>query len=230
MKKAFFAVALVLGVASSGFAQSGDHLGKSCDEIVEMGLAKWMDLYWEKKGESEADTNEGHHVFAECQKKHNDSMLQELNPSDRERLLKYKPLFKEFREFAVQIQALYAGGGTMYTHELSRGPAYDEVLFAKLIDLNTRPIDWATAEKRQRIMDLYGWIRKDLGEKGTITIERRAELDKQGVNWREIIPLGSKAMRNLDKMSPLLPRDRQDECILVFEYYWNWLNAFKETD
>ncbi len=57
-----------------------------------------------------------------------------------------------------------------------------------------------------------------------------ADLDKQGVNWRETLPLGSKAMRNLDKMPPLLPRDRQDECILVFEYYWNRLYAFKERN
>jgi len=223
------AMLLVTGFVS-GFAQGADHLGKSCTEIVEMGLEKWLDHYWENKGRSEVDTNQAFGVFADCMKKRNEALLPELNPSDRERIEKYKPLFKEFREYAVQIQMLYAGGGTMFTHELARGPAYDEILFGQLIDINMKPVGWATAEKRQHIMDLYGWIRKELGESSTITLERRAELDKQGINWREILPLGSRAMRNLDKMSPLLPRDRQDECIAVFGFYWKWITAFKNID
>lgn len=212
----------------SGLSAQSDRLGKTSEEIVKMGLEKWVDFYWENVGRSEADTDRAHIVFANCQKEQNDALLPELNPSDRERISKYKPLFAEFRQLAVQITAAYARGGTLYTHALARGVADDEILFAKLIALNMKPVEWATAEKRQRIMDLYGWIRKDLGERCTITLERRAELEREGVDWRTIISLGSKAMRNLDKISPLLPRERQDECILVFEYYWNWLRAFRE--
>lgn len=215
-------------VSFAGAHAQGDRLGKSSEEIVKMGLEKWVEFYWENAGRSELDTNRAHIVFAACQREQNEALLPELNASDRERILKYKPLFKEFREFAVQITAAYARGGTLYSHALTRGIADDEILFGKLIALNLKPVEWATAEKRQRIMDLYGWIRKDLGERCTITMERRARLDKEGVDWKTIISLGSKAMRNLDKMSPLLPRDRQDECILVLEYYWHWLRAFRE--
>jgi hypothetical protein len=224
-----FALVFLFALSSSG-AISQDRLGKSQVEIVGMGLEKWVEFYTSQKGHSEADVNAAHHVFAACQKAENESAIAALQQPDRDRLTKYKALYVPFREQAIKLASLYAGGGTMYTHFLSRGPAYDEELMAALIKLNTRPIDFATVENLMKIRDLYGQVSKELGERSTITIARRKEMEAIGIDWKTILSTGQAMMRNLDRMSPLLPRERQQECLLVFEFYLRYVRLSESDD
>lgn len=224
-----FCMALALAsIAGSALAQGTEgRLGKSCEEILAMSPEQWTSYYMQQKGDSsEASQDAAARVYGACLKERNDEALNDLQAPDRERILKYKELFVQFRQDVIQVQSLYAGGGTMYSHANARAVVADESLFYTLILINTRPVDPPNIERRMRIFDLIGWIRKRLGENGTITEAERKELASRGVAWKDILAVNRRAMTNFDKILPLLPRERQAECVAVLEYYWHWLTAF----
>lgn len=218
----------VAAIAGSALAQGAEGwLGKSCEEILAMSPEQWTTYYTQQKADSsEASQDAAARVYGSCLKERNDAAVKDLQAPDRDRILKYKELYVQFRQDAIQVQSLYAGGGTMYTHASARAVVADESLFYTLILINTRPVDIPNLERRMRMFDLIGWIRKRLGENGTITEAERKDLAARGVAWKDILTVNRRAMTNFDKILPLLPRERQAECVAVLEYYWHWLTTF----
>lgn len=220
MKKLLLALLLFCAVP----ALSQDMmLGKTCDEILAMGHEKWSEYWAANKGASEVDMDQAATVYADCLKKWNDAELPKLQAPDRDRLLGYKKLYSEFRIKVMEQQMTRAGGGTMYIHGTIRGAVSDEELMQNLINLCKKPIPMATAAKKEKMMDEIGDVRKGLAILGRVTEADRKTFKAMGVDYKKILTQSKFLFMNYDTILPTLPRQRQEECMLVLEFYINWI-------
>src|SRR5438270_7037466 len=100
---------------------AGDHLGKTCDQILAMKVEDWSELYVQKKQGGEVGYDQAYAIYAECLKKKNEAALARLPGAAARRLQKYRKLCGSFREGALDLEEAYAGGGTIYIHAAVRG-------------------------------------------------------------------------------------------------------------
>ena len=198
-------------------------LGKSCDEILAMGHEKWSEYWATKRGASEADMDQAAVVYADCLKKSNEAELPKLQAPDRDRLLGYKKLYSDFRVKVMEQQMTRAGGGTMYTHGSIRGAVADEELMQSLIALCKKPIQFGTAAKKEKMMDLIGDVRKGLAIIGRVSEADKKTFKAIGVDPKKILTQSKYLFMNYDTILPGLPRQRQEECMLVLEFYMTWI-------
>ncbi len=207
----------------SGVLSQDQMLGKTPDEILEMGYQKWTEYWSSNRGSSEVDMDMASTVYADCLKKSNDVEIAKLQAPDRDRLQNYKKLFQPFRLKVMELQMTRAGGGTMYSHGSIRGAVSDEELMANLIALCKKPIPFGTAEKKEKMMDKIGEVRKGLARLGRVSEADKQEFKIYGVDPKKILTLSKELFMNYDTILPTLPRQRQDECLLVLDYYINWI-------
>jgi hypothetical protein len=218
-------IAIVAVTLLAALACPQDRMGKSCDEIVGMGLSDWTAWYCNaKKDTSELAEDIAATVFAGCMREGNETTQAMLGPSDRERMQKYRKLATGFRLSVNETARMFAGGGTMFSHASARGAVSDEELMAKLIAINSRVIGPYTIDKRITITDLIGKVRKLLANTFSLPDARKKKMREMGVDWHKPAAELKKAYNNYDTILDLMPRERQDECIAILEWYLDRVN------
>lgn len=109
-------------------------VGLTCDKILAMKEEAWEDYFIKKTGDgSEFGYDTAARIYAHCMKKRNDAALAKLPAAARKRINNLRSLCADFRVEALSLAQAYAGGGTMYTHQMQRGEVEDEQLTGTLI-------------------------------------------------------------------------------------------------
>lgn len=220
-------VSLLSCIFASAAAQD-DLLGLSRGEILEMGSAKWVAYYTQKKGDtSEYAIDAASNLFADCLQRENAQNLARLQEPDRQRVEKYRKYASQWRVSANELAEAWAGGGTLFLHAKVRGRISEEELFEKLISLNSKPMSETTLERLLAIQDSIGKIRKRLGEMSRISPEKRKEMNAAGLQPKRIDEISLKAGRAYDAILNIMPRERQEECLAILNAFWDWLTEFE---
>ena len=209
---------LVLFYASCFYAQ--ETFGKSENEVLNMKLGDWVAFYQANApGNNDENAKKAYDVYSAILKKKNFSDIQKLKPEDKSRIEKYHSHIIEFNRLLSEMGKAHTSPKSDWDVFSSKSFAEIEILMKSLIEINTKPLKSPTAEKFWETSELIGEVRKTIAKYIRITPQEREKMDAQKRDWRTALKFSADVLKNYDAILPMLPRERQDECIAVLKTY-----------
>lgn len=197
-----------------------DTLGKSENEVLSMKINDWVIFYQENApGNKDEKAKKAYDIYSAILKKKNLGDIQRLKHEDRSRVEKYHSHIIEFNRLLFEMGKAHTNPKPDWDVFSSKSFAEIEILMKSLIEINTKPLKSPTADKFWEISELIGEVRKTIAKHIRITPQEREKMDAQKRDWRTALKFSADVLKNYDAVLPMLPRERQDECIAVLKTY-----------
>jgi hypothetical protein len=194
--------------------------GKSENEVLSMKLDDWVKFYQTNStGSKDEGAKKAYDVYSAILKKKNLSDIQRIKAEDKSRVEKYYSHIIEFNRLLFEMGKAHTNPKPDWDVFSSKSFAEIEILMKSLIEINTKPTKSPTAEKFWEISELIGEVRKTIAKYIRITPQEREKMDAQKRDWRTALKFSADVLKNYDAVLPMLPRERQDECIAVLKTY-----------
>lgn len=194
--------------------------GKSENEVLSMRLDDWLTFYQiNSTGSKDESAKKAYDVYSAILKKKNLSDIQKIKPEDKSRIEKYHVHITEFNHLLSEMGKTHTSPKPDWEVFSSKSFAEIEILMKSLIEINTKTLKPPTAEKFWETSELIGEVRKTIAKYIRITPQEREKMDTQKRDWRTALKFSADVLKNYDAVLPMLPRERQDECLAVLKTY-----------
>lgn len=204
-------------------------LGLTSEEILQMEPQGWIKYYRSKVSPDALHAErEAIHFYILCLRNKNDALFARLQHYDQERLNNYREVLGKFRQNFLDVLCCYAGQAEPVIKQEAMLWLKEELLFQKLVSLNSKIISDPTQARYSEIVEMIGSIRKELAQHAIVSVEERTEFEQENIDWRRLQQSAVKTLSAYDALLSLLPRERQEETLAVLHYCWEILISIKD--